>query len=207
MKLLRAFTLVEMIVVIAIMAILILVAVPNFLEAQTRAKISRVHSDLQAISTALEAYHMDHSRYPYPLTTNRSKINIQYVFELTTPVAYMTSVNFRDPFQAWTPNPGLPNVDSKFTYRFYNYSGAWARISARAWGNRWFFCDGYCLVSDGPGPGEYGLFSLPVWRGMGRDDLIQEWQQSVYDPTNGTISSGELGRFGGEARNGINDPF
>ena len=120
----------------------------------------------------------------------------------------MTTVNFHDPFQTWEPDPPEPNVDSKFTFRFYNYNGAWARISAKPWGNRWFFCDGYCLVSDGPGPGEYGMAWLPVWRGMGRDDLIQEWYEKgcLYDPTNGTISNGELGRFGGEARNGIGDP-
>ena len=52
----RAFTLIELLVVVAVIAILAAIALPNFLEAQTRAKVSRVAADLRTIATALETY-------------------------------------------------------------------------------------------------------------------------------------------------------
>lgn len=61
----RAFTLIELLVVVGIIAILAAIAVPNFLEAQTRAKVSRVKADFRALSTAFESYHIDHNNYPY----------------------------------------------------------------------------------------------------------------------------------------------
>ena len=55
----RAFTLIELLIVMGIIMILAAVAVPNFLDAYTRAKVSRVHSDMRTLATALESYHAD----------------------------------------------------------------------------------------------------------------------------------------------------
>ena len=41
----HSFTLIELLVVVAIIAILAAIAVPNFLEAHTRAKVSKVRGD------------------------------------------------------------------------------------------------------------------------------------------------------------------
>ena len=60
----HAFTLIELLIVVAIIAILAAIAVPNFLEAQTRAKVTRCKSDMRTIATALEAYFVDWNRYP-----------------------------------------------------------------------------------------------------------------------------------------------
>jgi len=51
----RAFTLIELLIVVAIIAVLAAIAVPNFLESQTRAKVSRAKSDMRAVATALLA--------------------------------------------------------------------------------------------------------------------------------------------------------
>ena len=59
-----AFTLIELLIVVAIIAILAAVAVPNFMEAQVRAKVTRVKADLRAVKTAIETYRMDHNAYP-----------------------------------------------------------------------------------------------------------------------------------------------
>lgn len=62
----KAFTLIELLIVVAIIAILAAIAVPNFLEAQTRAKVARILSDQRTYATALETYMIDHSTYlPY----------------------------------------------------------------------------------------------------------------------------------------------
>ncbi|MCA9409592.1 MAG: prepilin-type N-terminal cleavage/methylation domain-containing protein, partial [Candidatus Omnitrophica bacterium] len=60
----KAFTLIELLVVIAIILILISIALPNFLEAQLRAKVARVTADLRTITTALETYYIDWGTYP-----------------------------------------------------------------------------------------------------------------------------------------------
>ena len=60
----KAFTLIELLIVVAIIAILAAIAVPNFLEAQVRSKVSRVRSDMRSLATALEAYQVDNNKYP-----------------------------------------------------------------------------------------------------------------------------------------------
>jgi len=53
------FTLIELLIVVAIIAILAAIAAPNFLEVQTRSKVSRAHADMRSISVSLEAYRVD----------------------------------------------------------------------------------------------------------------------------------------------------
>lgn len=60
----RGFTLIELMVVIAIIIILAAIAIPNYLNMTARAKKSRVASDFNAIATALESYKTDWGFYP-----------------------------------------------------------------------------------------------------------------------------------------------
>jgi prepilin-type N-terminal cleavage/methylation domain-containing protein len=59
-----AFTLIELLIVVAIIAILAAIAVPNFLEAQVRSKNARAKTDMRSIIVALQAYQVDANRYP-----------------------------------------------------------------------------------------------------------------------------------------------
>jgi general secretion pathway protein G len=58
------FTLLEIIVVVAIIAILAGVIAPKILDAPERARIERTKSDIQQIVTALNLYKLDNSFYP-----------------------------------------------------------------------------------------------------------------------------------------------
>ena len=60
-----AFTLIELLIVVAIIAILAAIAVPNFLEAQVRSKVAVVYSDFRTVKTALESYRVDYNNYPH----------------------------------------------------------------------------------------------------------------------------------------------
>ena len=92
----RAFTLIELLIVVAIIAILAAIAIPNFLEAQTRSKVSRARADMRTIVTALEAYAVDNRTYP-PNPDVSTGFNVTPL-QLTTPIAYLSS-RYIDPFK------------------------------------------------------------------------------------------------------------
>ena len=201
----RAFTLIELLVVIAIIAILAAIAVPNFLEAQVRAKVARVKSDFRTVATGLESYVIDNNHFP-PMRPEGLMIEPlwfeKYLYQLTTPVAYLSSVSLEDPFV------GQVNIASmQFVRPFYMYinyeplmPGDWASVceSDPNWGlvpHRAFG-----LSSPGPDKTESYLYFCECGPEDGPPDRPWLYIQSVYDSTNGTISSGDIMRFGGDMR-------
>lgn len=54
---LKGFTLIELLIVIAIILILIAIALPNFLEAQIRAKVVRAKGEIRTIAIAMDSYY------------------------------------------------------------------------------------------------------------------------------------------------------
>src|SRR5690606_19443072 len=67
------FTLIELLIVVMIIAILAAIALPNFLAAQTRAKVSRARADIRTVVTGLETYRVDWNKYPtYHYVNTRS---------------------------------------------------------------------------------------------------------------------------------------
>ena len=97
----HAFTLIELLIVVAIIGILAAIAVPNFLNAQIRAGVTRVKADFRTIMTALETYRLDNNDYPPDLSGPNDE-DRAYKF-LTTPVAYLSSTDVcRDYFTAKT---------------------------------------------------------------------------------------------------------
>jgi len=219
----HAFTLIELLIVVAIIAILAAIAVPNFLEAQVRAKTSRVKNDHRAIATALESYAVDNNQYPEqgettsptpPTITDVNKVWGQdgqkaIAWRLSTPIAYVSSTQsvFADPFFS-----GFGKASTVNDTRYYNYSGDYARgrtydpsqdgsvadflaLSAELGAKQWH------LRSRGPdtdyetrasGWADYIRYDGKPGAGVtGNGGII-----TVYDPTNGSVSNGDLARFG-----------
>jgi type II secretion system protein G len=58
------FTLIEMMIVVAIIAILVAILVPNFMRARAQAQTAACEANLKEIATALELYQTDHQEYP-----------------------------------------------------------------------------------------------------------------------------------------------
>ena len=56
------FTLVEIMIVVAIIALLAAIAVPSFLRARKRSQASRILNDLRMIDSAIDQYAMEHTK-------------------------------------------------------------------------------------------------------------------------------------------------
>ena len=196
----RGFTLIELLIVVAIISILSSIAVPNFLEAQTRAKVSRVKADMASVGTALEVYAIDHNRYPYRRHPN-VKADPQSGFYaplletkmddlkvLTTPLSYMTRVP-SDIFERNVPSP--LNLIDYFDPVQTNVLANVVQIRRDAGVSLWMLLsvgpDGYIGVSDTGIPGGYPPSPPLLVFSINRE----------YDPSNGTISRGNIYRLQG----------
>jgi prepilin-type N-terminal cleavage/methylation domain-containing protein len=190
----RAFTLIELLIVVAIIAILAAIAVPNFLEAQTRAKIARVKVDMRTLSVGLEAYVVDHNHYPQADNNGWPR----WLIQISTPVAYVTDAHPLDPFEnlrgprSQYVHPvlyyGMNETHALNTY----FPGQLYRPSPS--GSRRIVW--YLLESVGPDRqrNNYGDGTL-----IAKDNLqdASRFIRFLYDPTNGTTSWGDIIRPGG----------
>lgn len=173
----RAFTLLELLIVVAIIAILAAIAVPNFLEAQTRSKVSRASADLRTIQLALEMYRVDTNIYPEDYAAENP---VAYgMGRLTSPIAYITSVPL-DAFGGYFDPTRAKYVRS--------YSLGTAPDDKPS---RWAMSSAGPDRQDDTSP----LFDYPGYRPDLFENPASGYAYYRYDPTNGTVSRGDMIRL------------
>lgn len=209
----RGVTLIELLIVVSIVAILATIAVPNFLEAQSRAKVVRVLSDMRTMQTAIESYAVDHGAPPRMTFGGRptydrytgagvvdEPISGTLGYWVTTPVAYLTAFDFLDPFVR-------QSAGTRFDARLYTYHDALSHPRLQTFG--WNFGAPFYIDQFRRNFGEYTLMSIGPdqvpWVAPGPPDPDADadaplapstWESFwiQYDPTNGSLSEGNIWR-------------
>jgi type II secretion system protein G len=182
----RGFTLIELLIVIAIILILIAIALPNFLEAQLRARVTKAKAELRSLNTALQSYYLDWDVYPDEsegaVTTSGEGLGL---FKLTSPIKYITSIP-EDPF-------GTFDSEGQSDTSFILYESGGMEVGPlNAMGGAYRGCSEcmitWCMWSKGPDSaqaisGENPHYGGPVFN---------------YSATNGSKSTGSLYVWGGD---------
>jgi prepilin-type N-terminal cleavage/methylation domain-containing protein len=200
------FTLIELLIVIAIILILIGIALPNFLEAQIRARLTNTRACLNTYRTAQEAYYTDFNAYvpdvdggervkgEYRTWENIWRlrgINCDNVGELctyamlTTPIRYVSELCF-DPFLDQQRDPDAGKPYSLPEYGSY-LSGEGLR---KQYGDRYGVL--YIILSRGPDRDRDPVDWDKIFLHVGTNTHLQAGIPKVYAPTNGTKSDGDL---------------
>lgn len=215
-----AFTMLELLIVVMIIAVLAGISVPNFLEAQVRAKVARARSDLAAIVAAAEHYRLDNHEYPP---------NPAWVDKMLNSAIFPGVEDFGtvDELNAWTESARLsvPSAMYSITGGGYGYYGSNPAEQSPfiidgtqsalttpiqylgtafddpfgSWRNDQYFCVNWDSVVPGGlqvppyhrNPIPYAVLSYGPNAGL-EMLLPTNIGYIPYDPTNGTTSNGDI---------------
>ncbi len=195
----KAFTLIELLIVVAIIGILAAIAIPNFLQAQVRAKVARAVGDMRNLAPPMELYYGDHSAYPPDTSwwwSNKGYQPEVVMYPLTTPIDYISSIPI-NPFPNNTFNINFPGRPPQYRYFAEYFKEVIMTYGATGAGLPPPTQKVWAIISSGPDHwaslGEYMIFGQEY---MERVNPFFSTPGCLYDPTNGTISYGDIVRVG-----------
>ncbi len=202
---LEAFTLIELLIVIAIILILISIALPNFLEAKVRAHVTKIRGEMHTLQIALESYRQDYEKKrtfvpSVPYIKNGGGIYTSYPL----PYAYRGFCKVNVTVDDITVRWGLSELTSPIQYLKNLPYASFTTLGSREGGNYnarpdagsayeppYYFYKQY----------QVGWRESKEWslRDTGPDQIFNNaWMTSIaeppmlYTPTNGTISRGDI---------------
>lgn len=182
----KAFTIIELMMVMGILFLLTGLGINNYQSALTKAKVSRVKTEFRTYTTALEMYAIDHNQfarmahfnfYGDPAFDLVNDIPVSGVISksLTTPISYVATSNIIDPFMH-------NNLNAPLDEQLYTYQNIGEYLkknpTSKFWPQALSFYGPWRLGSAGP--------DRTMSHGFANDF------QLPYDPTNGSISLGNI---------------